>query len=330
VESLAFDPVAGVLWAADIATDQLLRVDPATGAGTAVGPLGFDQVRGLAFDANTGTLYGSDITTDQLLVIDTSTGVGSVVGPLGKPGLHGLGYDPVAGVLYGLDRGSTELVTIDPSSGATVTVGPTGLALTYSLTFDARRAVAVTVKSSFSPTGYVEIDPATGAAGEPWPFLSFDAGAAYSFTLELAESYCTAGVSASGCQALLSSSGLASASEPSGFELIATGVEGNKNGILFFGVNGRQAAPWGNGSSYRCVVPPVSRAGLLIGSGTAGACDGAFVQDLNALWCPGCPKPLANPGAGALVQTQLWYRDPKSTSNQPTSLSDALELLVGL
>jgi hypothetical protein len=77
-----------------------------------------------------------------------------------------------------------------------------------------------------------------------------------------------------------------------------------------------------------CVVPPRLRGGLLTGVGTLGACDGSFDQDLNARWCPTCPMPNHNPGAGALVQAQLWYRDPQSTSNQPTSMSDAIEFLV--
>ena len=137
--------------------------------------------------------------------------------------------------------------------------------------------------------------------------------------------YCTAGTSASGCQALMSSSGVPSATAPSGFFLEATDVEGAKDGLFFFGTNGRQANPWGNGTSFQCVVPPVSRGGTLLGSGTNGACDGAFSQDLNARWTA---KPAQNPGAGALVQAQLWYRDPLSTSNQSTSLSDALEFTV--
>jgi hypothetical protein len=142
-------------------------------------------------------------------------------------------------------------------------------------------------------------------------------------------SYCTAGSSAAGCQPFLSACGSPSASAPSGFELRASEVEGAKQGLFFFGSSGRQANPWGNGTSYQCVVPPVVRAGLLAASGTAGVCDGAFTQDLNALWCPSCPKPLKNPGAGATVQAQLWYRDPLNTSNQTTSLSDATELVVG-
>ncbi len=138
----------------------------------------------------------------------------------------------------------------------------------------------------------------------------------------------TAGVSASGCSALLSSSGTASASASSGFTVTASAAEGAKDGLFFFGANGRQANAWGSGTSYQCIVPPVARAGLLGGVGTSGLCDGAFSQDLNALWCPSCPRPLKNPGAGAVVQAQLWYRDPFNTSNQTTSLSDALEFPV--
>ena len=143
-------------------------------------------------------------------------------------------------------------------------------------------------------------------------------------------SYCTAGTSASGCTALVSSTGHASATAPSGFTLEARGVEGESNGLYFFGANGRQAIPWGNGSSFQCVMPPVKRTRVIMGVGTAEACDGAFAQDLNALWCATCPMAGVNPGAGATVQAQLWYRDPQNTGNQTTSLSDAIEFAVGL
>ncbi len=141
--------------------------------------------------------------------------------------------------------------------------------------------------------------------------------------------YCTSGTSANGCRAFLDVDGAPSASAPSGFDLGASGVEGGVSGMLFFGSGGRQASPWGNGTSFQCVVPPVQRGGLLTGTGTPGACDGTFNQDLNALWCASCPKPAKNPGAGAVVQAQLWYRDPQNTSNQTTSLSDAVEFTVG-
>jgi hypothetical protein len=140
--------------------------------------------------------------------------------------------------------------------------------------------------------------------------------------------YCTPGTSASGCQALLSATGNASASSPTGFTVQASAIEGSKDGVLFWGTNGRQAASWGNGTSYQCVVPPVTRAGPMVGVGTVGQCDGTFALDLNALWCPSCPKAHKNPGAGAVVQAQLWYRDPLNPSNQTTSLSDAIEFCV--
>ena len=138
-------------------------------------------------------------------------------------------------------------------------------------------------------------------------------------------SYCTAGTSASGCNATLSAVGIPSATLPSGFTLMASGVEGQKDGLFFFGVNGQQANAWGNGTSFQCVVPPVARAGLLTGVGTVGACDGAVSQDLNARWTA---KPGTRPALGDIVDAQLWYRDPFNTSNQTTSLSDGLSFLV--
>ena len=143
-----------------------------------------------------------------------------------------------------------------------------------------------------------------------------------------ASTYCTAGTSALGCQALISSTGTASASAPAGFTLLVSGVESQKDGLFFFGANGKQANPWGTSTSFQCVVPPVVRAGLLPGSGATLNCDASFTQDLNALWCPTCPKPSNNPGAGAVVQAQFWYRNPQSPVLVTTALSDAIEFPV--
>ena len=141
--------------------------------------------------------------------------------------------------------------------------------------------------------------------------------------------YCTAGTSANGCTAMISATGSPSATAPSGFSLSVSGAEGAKSGLFFIGSNGRQAVPWGSGTSFLCVVPPTVRIPPLAAlSGSAGVCAGAYSIDLNALWCPSCSHPGKNPGPGALVQGQFWYRDPLNTSNQTTSLSDAIEFSV--
>ena len=141
-----------------------------------------------------------------------------------------------------------------------------------------------------------------------------------------ASNYCTAGTSASGCQALLSGAGIPSVSAASGFTVSAAGVEGQKDALFFYGFNGQQANNWGSGTSFQCVVPPVIRVGLMTGSGTVGACDGGFATDLNAFWQAANPAKV--PSAGQDVSLQLWYRDPLNTSNQTTSLSDGLSFQV--
>jgi hypothetical protein len=59
-----------------------------------------------------------------------------------------------------------------------------------------------------------------------------------------------------------------------------------------------------------------------VGSGSGATCTGAWSIDFNA-WA--AANPAKAPAAGTPTQMQLWFRDPQSTSNQTTSLSDAIE-----
>ena len=147
----------------------------------------------------------------------------------------------------------------------------------------------------------------------------------YRLRVEAPASYCTAGTTASGCRATVSASGTPSASAASGFDVSVAGSEGQKDGVIYFGTSGAQAAPWGNGSSFQCVVPPVVRTGTQAGTGSPGACDGSFALDFNA-WM--AANPGKAPGSGSTVHLQAWFRDPGNTSNQSTSLSDALRFSV--
>ena len=154
-----------------------------------------------------------------------------------------------------------------------------------------------------------------------------NAGLAYHFEglIEFPHKYCPSGLSASTCLSVICASGTASATAPSGFVVEALNMEGNKNGLYYFGANGQQASPWGDGRSFQCVVGPVSRGAVISGGGTSGNCDGTFSYDLNARWTQ---NPNQNPGAGAVVQLQLWTRDPLNTSAQKTILSNALQFTV--
>ena len=184
-----------------------------------------------------------------------------------------------------------------------------------------------------TPSGYgrvFAIDGDRGVIGGPGAVVNGVASGAGFLYEGLAgnpiESYCTAGTSSSGCSAVISAAGCASATAGTGFTLSATGLDGAVQSEFLFGTNGRQATPWGTGSSFQCVLPPWRRTGLQIATGTPGLCDGTLALDLNSLWCPSCPRPGKNPGAGAVVQAQLSFFD---ANTQTTTLSDAVEFTLG-
>jgi hypothetical protein len=124
LNSLAIDP-AGRLFSAATREDQLIVIDPSTGAGTAVVDLDFGptpvDVRGLAF-APDGTLFAINTEFPNqgiLFTIDPDTGIGKRVGAV-DAFLQSLEVSS-AGILYTWRGG---LRTIDPLTGAATRVGP--------------------------------------------------------------------------------------------------------------------------------------------------------------------------------------------------------------
>lgn len=135
-------------------------------------------------------------------------------------------------------------------------------------------------------------------------------------------SYCTAGTTTNGCTATMSATGTASATATSGFVLTAQAVEGQKLGLIFYGVSGAVASPWGNGTSYLCVKAPTQRTPAASSGGTSGQCDGTLSIDWNAFIAAN-PAALGAPFTGGeSVRAQCWFRDPPSPKT--TNLSDAL------
>jgi len=142
-------------------------------------------------------------------------------------------------------------------------------------------------------------------------------------------SYCTAGTTSSGCNALISGSGTPSATAATGFNITVNNVEGQKQGILFYGINNSGFTPtiWGvGGSSYLCAKAPLQRTGVQSTGGTILSCNGTLSLDWNA-YRFNHPTALGNPfSAGQAVYAQGWFRDPPSPKT--TSLSNGLSFVT--
>jgi len=142
-------------------------------------------------------------------------------------------------------------------------------------------------------------------------------------------SYCTAGVSSNGCVPALTASAQPSASFATPCLLTAANIEGQKSGMIFYGINnaGFTPLPWSPVStSFFCVKSPVQRSLPQNSGGAAGMCDGQLQLDWNAFHAA-FPGSLGAPfSAGDKAYAQAWYRDPPAS--RTTNLSDAVELTL--
>lgn len=133
-------------------------------------------------------------------------------------------------------------------------------------------------------------------------------------------SYCTSSTTTAGCNPTISAAGVPSASLACPFTLDVANVEGQKLGIVFYGVSGASASPWGSG--FLCVKAPTQRTGSQFSAGAVGACNGAFTLDFN-LYMATHPLALGQPlFAGELFFAQAWFRDPPAPKT--TNMSNAL------
>jgi len=131
------------------ASATLYTVNETSGALTAVGPVGLDNVGDLTSDL-VSKLWGIQITTNSLVSIDPFTGAGTL-GPgitgttaaVGGPAfpIVSLAYDPLNDTLYGNTSvafgGETadELYSIDTATGAATAIGLIGENSVYALGF---------------------------------------------------------------------------------------------------------------------------------------------------------------------------------------------------
>ena len=176
---VAVKPLFGI----DASSGTLLTIDPATGAGTIVGPLGIGFTPALAIDPTTGIMYtATGGSNPSLYRVDPATGVTTLIGSTG------LGFVTVGDIAFRADGtlyaavdsvgdggiGSDTLAIIDKTTGKATGIGPFGVC-TQSLciiegieaiAFDAAGTLwgALSARSTSSLPGLYKIDPTTGTA----------------------------------------------------------------------------------------------------------------------------------------------------------------------
>ena len=138
--------------------------------------------------------------------------------------------------------------------------------------------------------------------------------------------YCTAGTTTHLCQPSIAGEGTPSSISSSGFDIVVHSVEGQRNGLIFYGFF-PTATPWAVGSlSYNCVASPVQRTAIISSGGAAGQCNGELRLAFNA-WLQAHPTGLGYPFVqGQVFYAQGWFRDPAAPKG--TNLSNGLRFTL--
>jgi hypothetical protein len=163
------------IWANDITTRNLLKINPATGTGTPIGL--FTQPSGapvtmvsLAFDSTTGRLYGNTSSgfsgePDKLYSIDPNTAISTPIGQgIGFDNVFALGFNKF-GKLYGVSDTSHQLILIDTALGSGGLVAPVAPTSIFDLAVRPEDGTAFVVDSGTVAGGtnsLYKIDLATG------------------------------------------------------------------------------------------------------------------------------------------------------------------------
>ena len=132
LQAMAFGP-DGTLYAGSFTTNNLYKVNLATGAPTLIGSLGFNSIMDLAWDAANNTMYaiasapGCASASSSFYSINLGTGTGSLVSNIPVDNcLMALAADS-SGRLFATGFMTGTLYQIDALTGNTTTIGNTGV-----------------------------------------------------------------------------------------------------------------------------------------------------------------------------------------------------------
>ena len=135
----------GDLWGYDIVTDVFLSINKTTGAGTVIGPIGFDANfgQGMGYDPVSDTVYMAAFNGGafqaELRSVDTATGNTTLVGVLGSTDPGGLNQLSWLGLELGgggpcSAPSDLPWVSVDPTSGTTAPAATSTVDVTFDST----------------------------------------------------------------------------------------------------------------------------------------------------------------------------------------------------
>ncbi len=134
--------------------------------------------------------------------------------------------------------------------------------------------------------------------------------------------YCTGKLNSEGCVPAIGFFGTPSFSQPSGFQITASGVIAGAAGGFAYGLTPPASIPMNGGTL--CMEPPLFRSWVQISTGS-GSCGGLFNLDFNAWIAGGLDPALA---VGSVVRGQFWSRDQGFAVPQNVSFTDALAFVI--
>jgi len=328
-----------------------------SGDGSVIGGQTYaaDATYGQVYAAALVTPTGSTLLTPQSqgnatmvrdLSFNGSVAVGQVSlgGPLGVFGMESFRWSAAGGLQVLPTPGTTSSAIACDSSGDTIvgTYLSFGTAGTRAYVWRAGSG-AIDLQDELTNTYGL------GSALQGWTLLSADdvsadgnviVGTARNpsgceqaylvrFPLPGPATYCTAGTTSNGCNASIAASAQPSASQATPCTLSVSSVEGQKQGLLFYGLDntGFTPLPWAaTSSSFFCVKSPTQRTFPQNSGGAINQCNGLLTVDLNNFFVV-FPSAIGLPfSAGDKLFVQAWFRDPPAP--RTTNLSNAIEMTM--
>jgi hypothetical protein len=318
--------------------NQLYRTNPADGGISIAGSTGLPLNTWLCADTDpvSGRIYAAYYfgapTPNQLFEIDRATGTSSFIGVFSA----GIPITALAIRSDGRALGASTLgfAWLDLADASGTGIGgpypfPSGYYL-YELAFDFSDQLWALVRRDVphpAPDEYqlYQIDTVFGVATLISVLLGPGWYAGLAFVPQASViNYCSAKANSLGCLPTIQGDGYPSVSASTGFDLRATDVASQSNGVLVFGAYGAAATPFGGGTL--CVRSPYRRSAVVSSGGSSppySDCSGVWNLDFNTWLAEHVPVP-----AGIQIFAQWIGRDSGFAAPNNWSLSDALRFTL--